>query len=157
VLYFDDGSSAAAESRGQCPIRPDPPETPPDNEDGEDASEPINDRESVAGVVRLVHLRLHGEHDTLNECGHAEKRKQPSDPELPALRRLLPGAYWITSSARPSSDGGIVRPRALAVLRLITSSNFVACCTGRSAGLAPFKIWTICRATRRKRSGQFTP
>ena len=29
--------------------------------------------------------------------------------------------YWITSSARSSSDCGIVMPRALAVFRLITS------------------------------------
>ena len=49
-------------------------------------------------------------------------------------------AYWMTSSARPSTDCGIVRPRALAVLRLITSSNFVGCSTGRSPGLAPFRI-----------------
>ena len=35
--------------------------------------------------------------------------------------------YWITSSARPSSDGGIVSPSALAVLRLMTSSNLVGC------------------------------
>ncbi len=32
-------------------------------------------------------------------------------------------------------DGGIVKPRALAVFRLITSSNFVGCSTGKSAGL----------------------
>ena len=31
----------------------------------------------------------------------------------------------------------MVIPRALAVLRLMTSSNFVGCSTGRSAGLAP--------------------
>ena len=49
-------------------------------------------------------------------------------------------AYWITSSARPSTDGGIVSPSALAVLRLITSSNLEACSTGRSAGLAPLRI-----------------
>src|SRR5882724_2526294 len=30
----------------------------------------------------------------------------------------------MTSSARPSNDGGIVRPRALAVLRLMTNWNF---------------------------------
>ena len=43
--------------------------------------------------------------------------------------------YSITSSARASSDGGTVRPSALAVLRLITSSYLVGACTGRSAGL----------------------
>src|SRR4029453_17455631 len=37
---------------------------------------------------------------------------------------------------------GIVRPRALAVLRLITNSNLVGCSTGRSAGFAPLKILT---------------
>ena len=32
-----------------------------------------------------------------------------------------------------------MRPRAFAVLRLITSSNFVGCSTGRSAGLGAFE------------------
>ena len=49
---------------------------------------------------------------------------------------------------RPSSDGGTVRPRAFAVLRLITNSNFVGCSKGRSAGLAPLNIlstWLVVR------------
>src|SRR4029077_11269696 len=46
-------------------------------------------------------------------------------------------AYWITSSAVANSVSGMVRPSALAVLRLITSSNFVGCMTGRSAGFSP--------------------
>jgi hypothetical protein len=46
-------------------------------------------------------------------------------------------SYSITSSARASSVGGTVRPSALAVLRLITSSYFVGACTGRSAGFSP--------------------
>ena len=50
-------------------------------------------------------------------------------------RSLETFVYWMTSSARSSSDCGIGRPSALAVLRLITSSNFVGCSTGRSAGL----------------------
>src|SRR5262245_50822757 len=51
--------------------------------------------------------------------------------------------HSITSSARASSDGGTSMPRALAVLRLITSSNFVACSTGKSAGLAPLRILAV--------------
>src|SRR5437667_3528897 len=43
----------------------------------------------------------------------------------------------MSSSARTSSDCGIVSPGALAVLRLMTSSNFDACSTGRSLGRAP--------------------
>ena len=48
--------------------------------------------------------------------------------------------HSITSSARPSSVIGNVRPSALAVLRLIASSTLVDCCTGRSAGLSPLTI-----------------
>ena len=60
-----------------------------------------------------------------------------------ANMRRAPIVYWMTSSARPSSDGGIVRPRVFAVLRLMTNSNFVGCSTGRSAGLAPFRILSV--------------
>jgi hypothetical protein len=34
----------------------------------------------------------------------------------------------------------MVRPSVLAILRLMTSSTFTACWTGRSAGLAPLRI-----------------
>ena len=43
----------------------------------------------------------------------------------------------MTSSAIASTPGGMVRASALAVLRLITSSNWVGCKTGRSAALSP--------------------
>src|SRR5215471_11681837 len=59
------------------------------------------------------------------------------------------GNHWITSSARASSDGGIVRPRALAVLRLITSSKVVGCSMGRAAGFAPFRSLSTYVAARR--------
>src|SRR5262245_65285642 len=59
-------------------------------------------------------------------------------------------AYWITSSARTRRDGGIVIPRALAVLRLMTSWNVVGCSTGRSAGLVPFRILSTYVAARRQ-------
>jgi hypothetical protein len=48
--------------------------------------------------------------------------------------------HSITWSARCKRDGGIVRPRALAVLRLMTSSNLVGCSTGKVAGFAPLRI-----------------
>src|SRR6516164_9740748 len=43
----------------------------------------------------------------------------------------------MTSSAVASSVSGMVRPRALAVLRLMVSSTLVDCCTGRSEGFSP--------------------
>src|SRR3989449_3955235 len=55
------------------------------------------------------------------------------------------------SSARARMDGGIVSPSALAVLRLITSSNFVGCSTGRSPGLAPLKILLLTEGGERSR------
>jgi hypothetical protein len=36
-----------------------------------------------------------------------------------------------------------VSPSAFAVFMLITSSNLVACSTGKSAGLAPFSILSM--------------
>ncbi|SRR5216683_3892421 len=48
------------------------------------------------------------------------------------LRHGRPACYSITSSARASNLAGMVRPSAFAVLRLMTSSNLVGCCTGIS-------------------------
>src|SRR5438046_10001665 len=52
--------------------------------------------------------------------------------------------HSITSSARPSSVIGTVRPSILAVLRLITNSTFVDCWTGRSAGFSPLRTRPVC-------------
>ncbi len=49
-------------------------------------------------------------------------------------------AYSITSSAIASSPEGIASASILAVLRLMTKSNFVGCMTGKSPGLAPRRI-----------------
>jgi hypothetical protein len=64
-------------------------------------------------------------------------------------RRWVFCHHLMTLSARYSKDCGIVRPICFAVLRLITNSNFVGCSTGRSAGLAPFRILSTKYATRR--------
>src|SRR5258706_14835084 len=45
--------------------------------------------------------------------------------------------HSITLSARTSNDCGNVRPRPLAVLLLMTSSNVVGRSTGRVAGVGP--------------------
>ena len=57
--------------------------------------------------------------------------------------------YWITSSAVANSVSGMVRPSALAVLRLMASSNLVGACTGRSAGLVPLRMRSTYSAARR--------
>lgn len=69
-------------------------------------------------------------------------QRRPRSSEHPVGRGQVraPIDQWITSSARTSTVCGIVRPSALAVFRLITSSNLFGCSTGRSAGLAPLRI-----------------
>ena len=57
-----------------------------------------------------------------------------------ALQQTSRRAYSITSSARSCIAVDSSTPIALAVLRLMTSSNFTACSTGRSAGFAPLRI-----------------
>jgi hypothetical protein len=54
----------------------------------------------------------------------------------------VPGvaAQRMTSVAWKRTAGGMVRPSAWAVFRLMTSSKVVGCSTGKSAGLAPFRI-----------------
>src|SRR5262249_953527 len=59
-------------------------------------------------------------------------------------------SHSITSSARCWRDQGTSSPRAFAVLRLMTNSNFVGCCTGRSAGFVPLRIRSTYSAARRK-------
>src|SRR5262249_33868177 len=57
--------------------------------------------------------------------------------------------HSITSSASASSLSGIWRPRALAVLRLMTRSYLVGACTGRSAGFSPLRMRSTYPAARR--------
>mgnify|MGYP000570679712 CR=1 FL=1 len=55
----------------------------------------------------------------------------------------LPPSHSTTPSARPSSESGMVRPKAFAVFRLRNSSTLVDCCTGRSAGFSPLRMWPV--------------
>src|SRR5215467_13608832 len=48
--------------------------------------------------------------------------------------------YSITSSARARREGGIVRPSAFAIVRLIANSYFVGAWTGRLAGFSPLRM-----------------
>ena len=55
-------------------------------------------------------------------------------------RRSKNDHYSITSSARDSNEGETESPMAFAVFKLMTNSNLVGCCTGRSAGSMPRRI-----------------
>src|SRR5215469_1048217 len=114
-----------------------------------------------ARCVNRFELALGATGDPLKVANNLilEQRRRPLVAKGSNHRRIIPHTgtrsrmqthdllrYSITSSARPRIVCGIVRPSALAVLRLMTSSNFVGCWTGRSAGLAPLRILsTTCR------------
>ncbi len=63
-------------------------------------------------------------------------------------RHELPPPHSITSSARARRVGATAIPRAFAVFKLRTSSNFEGSSTGRSAGFAPLKILSTKLAAR---------
>src|ERR1035437_9814012 len=64
----------------------------------------------------------------LSESGqNGASRRMTRSANSGLMHRSKQHLYSITSSARVSSDGGIVKPSALAVLRLMTNSNLVGC------------------------------
>src|SRR5262249_37153226 len=87
----------------------------------------------IARVVRHQHA------DPPHPIGLRARRERPRG-RTADKRDECAAVHSITSSAAACSVSGTVRPSALAVLRLITSSNVVGCSTGSSDGLAPLRI-----------------
>ena len=92
-----------------------------------------------------------------DEPGDDQDRDDEAFHDLRPPQRGGAGIHWMAWSARWSSDGGIVSPSAFAVFRLMTSSNLLGCSTGRSPGLAPFRILSTYEAACRHRSAAFGP
>ena len=75
-----------------------------------------------------------------------EQRKRQSCSHAPAMPEIAAPVLNESAAIRsPHRRGlgrveGIVRPRALAVLRLTAVSNLVGVCTGRSPGAAPRRM-----------------
>ncbi len=95
---------------------------------------------------------LDGEQGAHHTGEEANDEQEATDDCIKWPASSATAAYSITSSARASSDGGMLSPRALAVFRLITSSNFVGCSTGMSPGFAPLRILSTYVAACRNRS-----
>src|SRR5262249_2470295 len=91
-------------------------------------------------------LNIFGERIEHADAPHAltllrARRERPCRGRRAAEQRYeLAASHSITSSARTSRLSGTVRPRALAVWRLMTNTNLLACTTGKSAGLAPLRM-----------------
>jgi hypothetical protein len=82
----------------------------------------------------------------VEEPNHRHRRLLRARRERPRGRRAAKQSdenatfHSITSSARTSTDGGIINPRDFAALSLMTSSSLVGNSTGKSPGLAPLRI-----------------
>src|SRR5262249_3488553 len=81
------------------------------------------------------------------EVTHAEnvrllraRRERPRSRCTAEQRHELAAPHSITSSARASNVAGISTPMVLAVCRLMTSSNLVACIIGKSAAFSPLRM-----------------
>ena len=96
-------------------------------------------RSSCAGVLRNDHERAREGH--IWGTYSFGKRSWPRSPA--SSHHICPAQHRLR----------VVWPSVLAVFRLITSSNFVGCSTGRSAGLAPLGILSMYLAARRNKSG----
>src|SRR5262245_52722225 len=76
---------------------------------------------------------------------------------MSALGKSGHRAFYSINSASDNIDAGIVNPRALAVVRLMTKSKVVGCSMGSSLGFAPRKILSTYSAARRNRAGKLGP
>jgi hypothetical protein len=72
-----------------------------------------------------------------------------SDTGFPLSRSAICDSYLIALSVFARTLLGIVNPICFAVFKLMKSSNFMGCSTGRSPGLAPLRILSTYVATRR--------
>src|SRR5215813_1486061 len=96
------------------------------------------DRRVVAGAIGLYQRCT--PHTLALLRPRRERPRRRAAEQRDELAALQLRDHSMTSSARPDSGSGTVMPSALAVLRLMISSTFVDCWTGRSAGFSPFRI-----------------
>src|SRR5262249_30194275 len=85
------------------------------------------------------------------------RRERPRGRRAAEKRDELAAPHSITSSARCWKNKGTSRPSAFAVLRLITSSNFVGCSMGKSFGCIPCKTLRTNLAPCRTAAGLSAP
>src|SRR3974390_421958 len=100
--------------------------------------QPLNESRVACSLLCVVHIHEYG--DASHTLILLRARREGPCRHTADERDELAPPHAIPSSAVTSSDGGIVSPSALAVLRLIMSSYLVGCWTGNSVGLVPLRI-----------------
>ena len=99
----------------------------------------FQERSVARPCLRIVFGQVREHADAPNALALLRPRRHRPRRRAAEQGDELASFHSITSSARPSSGSGIVRPRTLAVIRLMISSTFTACWTGRSAGFSPLR------------------
>src|SRR5262249_46188716 len=105
----------------------------------------------MAGILKALAecaytVRLSIGRTRVDDANHRQRRLRGARRDWPRDRRAAEqrderaALHSITSSARSRIAVGSSSPIALAVLRLTTNSNFVACSIGKSPAFAPFRI-----------------
>jgi hypothetical protein len=107
----------------------------------------------MTGSVNFVNLALSALRPLIlrkrRNSGHRRKSQTCQCTQAAVSNRSKTARYSITSSARSRNESGIVRPSALAVVRLTTISNLDGCSTGMSPGFVPRRILSTNSAARR--------
>src|SRR5262249_8170854 len=114
-------------------------------------------RRDPGPLLRVIFALWHEHTHTPDALGLLRPRAKWPRSRPAEQRDELAALHSITSSARCCRNQGTSRPRAFAVLRLMTSSNVGGCSTGISAGFTPCKILTTNAAARRNESGPSAP
>src|SRR5262249_29385172 len=102
--------------------------------------QPLCERGNTRVPFRIVSSQIDEHTDAPHPLGLLRARRERPRRRAAQQRDELAALHSITSSAATSSLSGTVRPKALAVLRLIASSNVVGCRTGNSGGFAPLRM-----------------
>src|SRR5262249_8429238 len=98
-------------------------------------------KSGVAGLHLRIVCRIGHEYaDAPHALALLRARRERPRRRAAEQRDERAPVHSITSSAGRRNGSGIVSPSTLAVLRFTTSSNFVGCSTGKSAGRVPRKI-----------------
>src|SRR5262249_33717005 len=92
--------------------------------------QPLQKRRKARLPFRIVRGAIHEHTDAPHALGLLRPRRERPCGRAAEQRDERAAIHSMTSSAIASTPGGMSRPNSLAVLRLITNSNFVGSITG---------------------------
>ncbi len=107
--------------------------------------------------LRIAFLVSHHHADPGHRRLLRARRERPRCRRTAEKRDELAPSHSITSSARASTKFDMLRSNAFAVFKFTTSSNRAGRSAGRSAGLAPFRIFPVITPTSRYNSSRLGP